>query len=51
MPTTIQYALIAAASYISTRPFDINKFPVPDGWNIGKILTDPQLKGSASILF
>jgi Ca2+-binding RTX toxin-like protein len=31
MPTQIQYALMAAASYISTRR-DINKFPVPDGW-------------------
>lgn len=32
MPTQIQYALMAAASYISTRPFDVNKFPVPEGW-------------------
>ena len=32
MPTQIQYALMAAASYISTRPFDINKFPVPKDW-------------------
>ncbi len=30
MPTHIQYALMAAASYISTRPFDINKFPIPN---------------------
>ncbi len=37
MPTTIQYALMAAASYISTRPFDVNKFPVPAGWNISKV--------------
>ncbi len=32
MPTTIQYALLAGASYISTRP-DANKFPIPQGWN------------------
>lgn len=31
MTTTIEYALLAGASYISTRP-DINKFPVPQGW-------------------
>ncbi|MFH1026371.1 MAG: hypothetical protein V1791_00060 [Pseudomonadota bacterium] len=27
----IDYALMAGASYISTRP-DINRFPVPQGW-------------------
>src|SRR3989344_6597338 len=31
MTTTIEYALMAGASYISTRA-DINQFPVPDGW-------------------
>src|SRR3990167_9139294 len=31
MATTIEYALMAGASYVSTRP-DINKFPVPQGW-------------------
>ena len=31
MATDIQYALMAGASYISTRS-DVNKFPVPDGW-------------------
>ena len=31
MTTAIEYALMAGASYISTRP-DINKFPVPQGW-------------------
>ena len=30
-PTDIEYALMAGASYISSRP-DINKFPVPTGW-------------------
>jgi len=32
MTTTIDYALMAGASYISNRP-DINRFPVPSGWN------------------
>ena len=31
MTTIIEYALMAGASYISTRP-DINKFPTPSGW-------------------
>lgn len=31
MITAIEYALLAGASYISTRP-DVNQFPVPDGW-------------------
>jgi hypothetical protein len=31
MTTIIEYALMAGASYISTRS-DINQFPVPDGW-------------------
>lgn len=31
MTTAIEYALMAGASYISTRA-DINQFPVPDGW-------------------
>jgi hypothetical protein len=31
MATDIEYALMAGASYISTRA-DINQFPVPDGW-------------------
>ncbi len=28
----IDCALMAGASYISTRPFDVNKFPIPAGW-------------------
>lgn len=31
MVTTLEYALMAGAAYISTRP-DINKFPIPQGW-------------------
>lgn len=29
--TTIDYALMAGSSYVSTRP-DENKFPIPEGW-------------------
>jgi hypothetical protein len=31
MATEIEYALMAGASYISTRS-EVNQFPVPDGW-------------------
>lgn len=31
MPTTVEYALMAGASYISTRA-DVNLFPIPQGW-------------------
>jgi len=33
MVTTIEYALMAGASYRDTRP-DVNKFPIPGGWNM-----------------
>ncbi len=33
MTTTIEYALMAGASYRDTRP-DANKFPIPIGWNM-----------------
>ncbi len=33
MTTAIEYALMAGASYRDTRP-DINKFPIPAGWNM-----------------
>jgi len=37
MATDIEYALMAGASYISTR-WEINQFPVPEGWleKVGK---------------
>jgi Ca2+-binding RTX toxin-like protein len=38
--TPIEYALMAGASYISTRP-DINKFPVPQGWTPFFPVPDP----------
>jgi hypothetical protein len=31
--TIIEYALMAGASYYDTR-FDLNRFPVPAGWNL-----------------
>jgi len=31
MPTTLEYVLMAGASYISNRP-EVNRFPVPVGW-------------------
>jgi len=34
MATTIEYALMAGASYRDTRA-DINRFPIPSGWNLG----------------
>ncbi len=33
MATAIQYALMAGASYISTRA-PINRFPIPEGWDV-----------------
>jgi len=33
MATTIEYALMAGASYRDTRA-DINRFPIPSGWNL-----------------
>ncbi len=33
MATTIEYALLAGASYRDTRP-NVNKFPIPSGWNL-----------------
>lgn len=33
MATTVEYALMAGASYRDTRP-DVNKFPIPSGWNM-----------------
>lgn len=31
MPSNPEYALMAGAAYFSTRD-DINRFPIPDGW-------------------
>ncbi|MBI5007088.1 MAG: hypothetical protein HZB95_08165 [Nitrosomonadales bacterium] len=41
MATTIEYALMAGASYISTRA-DINKFPIPQGWT--SVIDPPHFK-------
>ncbi len=45
MTTTIEYALMAGSSYISSRP-DINKFPVPQGWT--KVINPPHFTDDAS---
>ncbi len=42
MPTQVQYAVMAAASYISTR-LEINRFSVPEGWSedtVGRVRED-----------
>lgn len=33
MATTVEYALMAGASYRDTRP-DVSKVPIPNGWNM-----------------
>lgn len=45
MVTTIEYALMAGASYISTR-LDINKFPIPQGWT--NVIDPPHFKDDAT---
>jgi hypothetical protein len=54
MTTTIDYALLAGASYYDTRP-GINRFPLPLNWSaISRVPQDgttAQLKGSASHYF
>ena len=45
MPTTIQYALLAGASYHDTRA-DLNRFPIPNGWSIVSLVPqDPSTGG------
>lgn len=43
MATNIEYALMAGASYISTRP-EINQLPVPEGWS--EEVSDRQTRSS-----
>jgi len=50
MPTDIQYALMAGASYISTRP-EINQFPVPSGWTETKHANPEDGSGFEAISF
>lgn len=42
-PTTIEYALMAGASYISNRA-EVNQFPVPNGWL--EIINEREIKPS-----
>jgi Ca2+-binding RTX toxin-like protein len=48
--TKIDYALMAGASYVSTRP-DINKFPIPDGWVSTNYKNPPNGSGFEAISF
>jgi putative lipase involved disintegration of autophagic bodies len=50
MPTTIEYALMSGASYISTRK-DSNQFPVPDGWIEAKHANPDDGSGFEAISF
>lgn len=44
MPTTIQYALLAGASYHDTR-VDLNRFPIPNGWNVVSLVPQDSSSG------
>ena len=48
--TKIDYALMAGASYVSTRP-DVNKFPIPDGWVSTNYKNPPNGSGFEVISF
>ena len=50
MVTTIEYALMAGASYVSTRA-DVNKFPAPQGWVGVKHDNPPNGSGFEAISF
>ncbi len=50
MITTIEYALMAGASYVSTRA-DVNKFPAPQGWVGVKHDNPPNGSGFEAISF
>ena len=44
MPTTIQYALFAGASYHDTRA-DLNRFPIPNDWNVVSLVPQDSSTG------
>ena len=50
MTTTIEYALMAGASYRDTRP-DINKFPMPTGWNMVSRNPQDNVTGFEAVTF
>lgn len=50
MTTTVDYALMAGASYISTRA-EINQFPTPSGWVGSKHDTPPGGSGFEAVTF
>ena len=33
MSNTIELALMAGASYVSSRPEEFNRLPIPEGWS------------------
>lgn len=45
MTTQIEYALLAGASYISTRA-GINRFPIPQGWTT--VINPPHFQDDAT---
>lgn len=49
MVTTIEYALMAGASYRSNRSVE-NRFPVPDGWT-GGLIVPPTSSGFEATRF
>ena len=50
MTTTIQYALMAGASYVSNRD-KINRLPIPDGWLQKKYENPPGGSGFEAVSF
>jgi hypothetical protein len=44
MATTIEYALLAGASYRDTRA-DLNRFPIPNGWGVASIVPQDNSTG------
>src|SRR5690348_5730501 len=44
MVTTIEYALLAGASYRDTRA-DLNRFPIPSGWGVVSIVPEDNSTG------
>ena len=51
MTTTIEYALMAGASYVSNRPQEFNRFSIPEGWTAIKYENPPGGSGFEAISF
>lgn len=50
MATTIEYALLAGASYYDTRR-GLNRFPLPKGWNWGSRIPQDKTTGFEAAAF